>query len=140
MMLTDDQRRFLDRCRIGRLATADRTGRPHAVPVCFVVHDEALYITIDEKPKRRGVMPRRLRNLMENPAVAVIVDHYEEDWSGLGWIMLRGRADILGAGEEHDAAQMLLRERYPQYREMNLAPLPVIAVRIARVTAWGRLA
>lgn len=138
-MLTDGQRRFLDRCRVGRLATADRTGRPHVVPVCYAIRDEALYITLDEKPKRQGVAPKRLRNLGENPEAAVIVDHYEEDWSRLGWIMLRGRAEILRGGEEHDAAQMLLRGRYPQYRVMDLRPLAVIALRIARVTAWGEM-
>jgi hypothetical protein len=53
--------------------------------------------------------------------------------------MLRGRADILEAGAEHDAAQELLRARYPQYRAMQLAALPVIAIRIARVANWGDL-
>ena len=139
-MLSDDQRRFLDRNRVGHLATADRVGTPHVVPVCYAVQDSTLYITIDEKPKKREQSPKRLRNLMENPAAGVIVDHYEEDWSRLGWIMLRGRAEILASGDEHDRAQTLLRVRYPQYGRMNLQPLPVIALRIARVTVWGRLA
>lgn len=138
-MLTDGQRRFLDCCRVGRLATADRTGRPHVVPVCYAIRDEALYITLDEKPKRQGITPKRLRNLAENPEAAVIVDHYDDDWSRLGWIMLRGRAEILRGGEEHDAAQMLLRGRYPQYRMMDLCPLAVIALRISRVTTWGAI-
>lgn len=139
-MLSDDQRRFLDRSRVGRLATADNAGRPHVVPVCYAVHGTTLYITIDEKPKKLERSPKRLRNLTENPAAAVMVDHYEEDWSRLGWIMLRGRAEILTSGGEHDSAQTLLRTRYPQYERMDLQPLPVIALRIARVTTWGRLA
>ncbi|HUC69619.1 MAG TPA: hypothetical protein VMS01_00340, partial [Stellaceae bacterium] len=62
-----------------------------------------------------------------------------EDWTRLGWVMLRGRAEILEAGGEHDAAQELLRMRYPQYRGMQLTELPVIAIRIERVTSWGEL-
>lgn len=71
--------------------------------------------------------------------MAVSVDRWDEDWTRLGWIMLRGEADILSDGPEHDAAQERLRLRYPQYRTMDLAPLPVIAVRIRRVLSWGAL-
>jgi PPOX class probable F420-dependent enzyme len=140
-MLSDDERRFLAQQRIAHLATADRRAVPHVVPVCFAVLEPTLYITIDEKPKRRPPAAlKRLRNIAENPAVAVIVDRYDEDWTRLGWVMLRGRAEILAGGPEHDQAQTLLRERYPQYRAMDLAELPVIALRIGRVTGWGNLA
>lgn len=138
-MLSDVQRRFLERSRVAHLATADRLGVPHLVPVCFCVDGLSVYITVDEKPKRLDVPLKRLRNMMENPAVAVSVDRWDEDWSRLGWVMLRGAADILADGEEHDAAQDRLRARYPQYRAMDLTPLPVIAVRILRVLAWGAL-
>lgn len=136
-MLTEPQRRFLDRARVAHLATADARGAPHLVPVCFVVDATALYITVDEKPKRTDIRLKRLRNIQENPAVAVTVDRWNEDWSRLGWIMLRGRADILEGGDEHTSAQALLREKYPQYRTMAIETLPVIAMRIARVLAWG---
>jgi hypothetical protein len=53
--------------------------------------------------------------------------------------MLRGPAEVLADGAEHDRAQALLRSRYPQYQRMELAGLPVIAVRIERVTSWGDL-
>jgi hypothetical protein len=69
----------------------------------------------------------------------VTVDRWDEDWTRLAWVMLRGRAEILAAGAEHDAAQAGLRQRYPQYRSMDLMPLPVIALRIARVLSWGAL-
>src|SRR5215470_2419500 len=88
-MLSEDQARFLASCRVGHLATADARGIPHLVPVCFVVSESSLYITIDQKPKGD---PRAL-----------------------------------------------LRERYPQYRVMELADLPVIAIRVHRVTSWGNL-
>jgi PPOX class probable F420-dependent enzyme len=138
-MLTDAQRRFLDHARVAHLATADRRGAPHVVPVCFCVNAGELYITIDEKPKHTGGPLKRLLNIQENPAVAVTVDRWDEDWTRLAWVMLRGTATILANGEQHDRAQAMLRLRYDQYRSMNLTALPVIAVRIERVTAWGAL-
>jgi PPOX class probable F420-dependent enzyme len=138
-MLTDAQRRFLDQVRVAHLATAGRDGAPHLVPVCFCVEENSLYITVDEKPKRTDLPLRRIRNIQENPAVAVTVDRWDEDWTRLGWVMLRGAADILADGTEHDRAQAQLCLRYPQYRAMNLVALPVIAVRIRRVLSWGFL-
>jgi PPOX class probable F420-dependent enzyme len=139
-MLSDGERRFLAHRRIAHLATADSRGIPHVVPVCFVVLESTLYITIDEKPKRRpGTALKRLRNIVENPVVAVVVDRYDEDWSLLGWVMLHGHAEILTDGTEHNAAQALLRSRYRQLNAMQIAQHPVIAVRIERTTSWGNL-
>jgi len=138
---TAAQAAFVAAQRVGRLATADAAGDPHVVPVCFAMSDGALYVTIDEKPKRVSARPlKRLRNLMDNPSAAFVVDRYDEDWARLGWVMLRGPTEILSNGAEHDRAQTLLRERYPQYRAMQLKELPVIALRIERVTSWGNLA
>ena len=138
-VITDAARAFCERARVARLATADAKGVPYLVPVCFAIVGNSLYITIDEKPKRTDVPLKRLRNILENPEVAITVDRWDEDWTRLAWVMLRGRAEILPDGDEHDRAQARLRERYPQYRSMDLAPLPVIALRIARVTTWGDL-
>lgn len=135
------ERRFLDYHRVARLATADRDGTPHVVPVCFAIAGGSLYITVDEKPKRQPAgRLKRLSNIAENPAAAVVVDRYDEDWSLLGWVMLRGPADILTGGPEHDGAQALLRARYPQLRPMRIEPHPAIALRIQRTTSWGNLA
>lgn len=139
-MLSTGQQRFLETQRVARLATADSHGAPHVVPVCFALAGGTLYVTIDEKPKRRtGPSLKRLRNIAENPAVAVVADRYDEDWARLGWVMLQGRADILSAGSEHARAQVLLRARYPQLGAMNIEALPVIAVRVERVVSWGDL-
>jgi PPOX class probable F420-dependent enzyme len=139
-MLTEAQRRFLGAHRVARFASADARGAPHVLPVCFALLGDSVYFTIDEKPKRSGA-PRlkRLRNIAVNPRVALVVDRYEEDWTRLGWVMLRGHAEVLDAGEEHHAAQRALRERYAQYRTMHLEALPVVAIRIERVSAWGNL-
>ncbi len=130
---------FLEASRVGHLATADAGAAPHVVPVCFAFTDSTLYITIDAKPKSNAAGLKRLRNIMANPQAAFIADHYHEDWSRLGWVMLRGGAEILDAGAEHDRAQALLRARYVQYRTMPIEALPVIALRVARVTTWGNL-
>ena len=108
-MLSAPARDFLGRTRVGHLATADQRGAPHVVPVCFAVEDDNLYITIDRKPKGDPRALKRLRNLAENPAAAVVVDRWDEDWIRLGWVMLRGAGEILDDGAEHDRAQALLR-------------------------------
>jgi PPOX class probable F420-dependent enzyme len=138
-ILTDAARAFCERARVARLATADAKGAPHLVPVCYAIAGESLYVNNYEKPKRTDIPLKRLRNIAENPEIAVTVDRWDEDWRRLAWVMLRGRAEILVDGDEHDQAQARLRERYPQYRAMDLAPLPVIAMRIARASAWGNL-
>ncbi|HYU13805.1 MAG TPA: TIGR03668 family PPOX class F420-dependent oxidoreductase [Stellaceae bacterium] len=138
-MLNEQQRQFLETSRVGHLATADAEGAPQVVPVCYAVAEQTLYITIDEKPKRQDIPLKRVRNILENPKTGFVVDRYDEDWRRLGWVMLRGDAEILHDGPEHDRAQALLTARYPQYRAMNLAGLPVIALRIARATSWGDL-
>ena len=141
--LSDPQCRFVEAGRVGHLATADRAGVPHVIPVCYALAGESVYIAIDEKPKRRDVPLKRVRNILENPRFSFVVDRWDEDWTRLGWVMLRGPAEILGTGPEHalehDRAQTLLRERYKQYRAMALEDLPVLALRIARATGWGNL-
>ena len=139
-MLTDDQRRFLVGQRVARLATADAGGRPHVIPICFAVQENTVYFTIDEKPKTKSGVPlKRLSNIRENPRVALVVDRYDEDWSRLGWVMIRGRAEVLDSGVEHDRAQESLRARYRQLAAMNIEALPVVAIRIERATSWGNL-
>jgi len=136
-MLSPTEKLLLERKRVGHLGTVDEGGRPHVVPVCYAVAGATLYITIDGKPKRQDRPLRRLRNITGNPQVMVTVDHYDEDWSRLAWVMLSGRAEILIDGVEHDAAQALLVARYPQLTAMRIADLPVIALRIAKVGSWA---
>jgi PPOX class probable F420-dependent enzyme len=138
-MLNETQRRFVETRRVGHLATADASAAPYLVPVCFGLAEATLYITIDEKPKRRDVPMKRVRNILENPRAAFLVDRYDEDWTRLGWVMLRGPVEILASGDEHAAAQRMIVARYPQLRAMTIADLPVIALRIAHVASWGDL-
>jgi len=143
-MLTPAQRRFLAACRVAHLATADGAGAPHVVPVCFIVAGDRVFIAIDEKPKRRSdKMLKRLANIAANPKVALVTDHYDDaDWARLGWVMIRGPAEVLEGGADagdQAMAQRLLQERYPQLAAMDLTGLPVIAIQVAQVTSWGDL-
>tara|TARA_B100000029_G_scaffold102541_2_gene92960 strand:- start:845 stop:1276 length:432 start_codon:yes stop_codon:yes gene_type:complete len=139
-MLTDQARGFLNSHRVARFATADPTGQPHVVPICYAVSGNSVYFTIDEKPKQLTDKPlKRIRNLQANPHIALVVDRYEEDWTQLGWVMIQGEAALLGDGEEHKKAQRLLKVRYPQLYGMQISDLPVIAVQIKHVVSWGNL-
>jgi PPOX class probable F420-dependent enzyme len=125
----------MNRHRVGHLATADRKGKPLVVPLCFVCAGKGIYSAVDEKPKNTSRL-RRLHNIRENPQVALLVDHYEEDWSRLSYILAAGTARILRPGKEHSSALRLLRGKYPQYRRMNLKDKPVIKISPLRVAHW----
>lgn len=135
-MLSTSHLAFLMRRRVGHLATADGAGVPHLVPVCFAVGEHALYTPIDEKPKS-GRELKRLSNIRENARVAFLADHYDEDWSRLGWMRIDGRAELLLDGPEFDRARQLLEDRYPQYANMRMPC--IIAIRIERASGWGNL-
>jgi PPOX class probable F420-dependent enzyme len=119
-----------DDARVARLATVDPQGRPHVVPICFALEGEMLYTVVDEKPKRTRSL-QRLRNIEANPGVEVLIDEYDEDWSRLWWVRLRGSARIV----DDPRAVELLSKKYPQYREHPPAG-PVIAVSIDERIEW----
>jgi len=100
--------------RVARLATIDPDGRPHLVPIVFVLDGQRLYSAVDAKPKRSRRL-RRVANARERPDVTVLVDHYEGDWGRLWWVSLRGRARVLDTGEEAERALRLLVDKYEQY-------------------------
>ena len=135
--------REVDRYRVARLATADARGKPLVVPVCFVCGKDSIYSALDEKPKRvTASRLRRVRNILSNPQVCLLVDHYEEDWSRLAYILIEGTAKILTEktegteGTERAEALRLLREKYPQYRAMRLEGRPVIKISPQRLITW----
>jgi PPOX class probable F420-dependent enzyme len=108
----------------------DPRGRPHVVPICFAIEGDVLYTAVDEKPKRTREL-QRLRNIRAHPQVEVLIDHYEDDWSRLWWVRLRGTARIVD--DRH--AMELLAAKYPQYRERPPVG-PVIAVAIEDRAEW----
>lgn len=121
--------------RVARLATADTEGVPHAVPVTFVAENEVLYFAVDHKPKDTWDL-RRLRNIRENPAVTVLVDHYDEDWSALWWARADGHGEVLESGQERDRAVGLLCDKYHQYRDSPPRG-PVVAIRVEQWSGWA---
>ena len=137
-MISAEQQAFLDQARVGRLATADAAGKPHVIPVCYACDGVSLYIALDAKPKR--VAPERLkrvRNILANPQVALVVDHYAEDWNELAYLLINGRAELLPpASAEHGQAVALLRARYTQYNTMPIHEQPIIAIRPESLVEW----
>jgi coenzyme F420-0:L-glutamate ligase / coenzyme F420-1:gamma-L-glutamate ligase len=140
-VLGEDQAAFLVRQRVARLATSDSAGKPHAVPVCFALARASVYAALDEKPKDVPVTRlKRVRNILENPEVALIADRYTEEWDLLAFVMVRGRAELLYPDtEEHAAAVRLLRGKYHQYETMRIEENPVIAIRPEGAASWGAL-
>jgi PPOX class probable F420-dependent enzyme len=124
----------LAQARVARLATTDPDGRPHLVPIVFALDGDTLYSAVDSKPKRSRTL-RRIENARARPDVTVLVDHYEDDWSRLWWIRLRGRARVLDAGEERERALGLLAEKYAQYR-VDPPGGAVLAVDVTEVLTW----
>ncbi|HEX2740813.1 MAG TPA: TIGR03668 family PPOX class F420-dependent oxidoreductase, partial [Rubrobacter sp.] len=140
-ILNQEQTAFLVRQRVARLATADSSGKPHAVPVCFAIAPPSVYIALDEKPKDvPAIRLKRVRNIIENPDVVLVADRYAEDWSLLAFVMVRGRAELLDPDTmEHSAAVRLLRGKYHQYEAMKIEENPVIAIRPEKAASWGAL-
>ena len=137
---TGEATAFVAAARAGRLATIRHDGSPHIVPLCFCFDGAAFFSVIDRKPKR--VEPeelQRVRNILERPQVTLLVDRYSEDWSRLGFVMVYGQARLLRDGKLRDRAIELLREKYSQYREMDLEGRPVIQMVPQRVVSWGNL-
>jgi PPOX class probable F420-dependent enzyme len=94
-----------------------------------------IYFAVDHKPKRTNHL-KRLDNIAANPAVAVLVQHYEHDWRRLWWVRVDGTARVLDAGERSARAVELLIDRYPQYRDRPPEG-PVVEVAIGRITGWA---
>ena len=130
------------KARVARMATVDRDGRPHVVPVCFAYDGHAFYTALDLKPKR--VSPQtlaRVRHIRANPNVALLLDDYREDWGRLWYIMVRGTARLLHNDEqEQRRAHGLLKDKYPQYAA-GLLPdeAPIIQIVPSRIIPWGKL-
>lgn len=145
--LPAEQRAFLASARRATLATIAPDGRPRLVPICFALDPEQplLYTPIDEKPKRRGdpLELARVRDVLADPRVSILVDRWDEDWAQLAWLRCHGTASIVEPADadvaEHALAVAGLRTKYAQYADHRLEQRPIIRVVIERCTAWGAL-
>jgi PPOX class probable F420-dependent enzyme len=144
LTLTTAQRDRLAGARRAVLATISPDGRPRLVPICFVVDAvrPVLWSALDEKPKRAADVHdlARVRDLVRDPRVTVLVDTWDEDWSRLAWLRCDGNASLVEAGgggsPERAAVVMALRAKYPQYASHDLATRPLIRIRLERAVIW----
>lgn len=131
---------YLAAARVAHMATVDESGMPTVSPICYFLHRDRLYTPIDEKPKRvPAAQLKRVRNLLAHPSMAVVVDTWSEDWSRLGWVMLRGVGSVLEPASDYPDILVGLRAKYRQYRNMDLETRPLIQMEIRSVRQWGRL-
>jgi PPOX class probable F420-dependent enzyme len=142
---TNSTTTIINKARVARLATVDLECMPHLVPVVFVFDSDGgfYFIPIDEKTKRsRPENLKRVRNIKENPNVALLIDEYKEDWTKLYFIMIQGKASIIGGEKlEQDEipllekAHKLLRNKYPQYQNTGIGKY-IIMITPQKVIAW----
>ncbi len=136
--LNEDQIGWLRIASVAHLATADASGAPHVIPVCYTFDGRHICSVLDRKPKSVGLTRlRRVRNIRENPRVSFVLDHYEDDWQRLGYLLVTGSAELLVDGDDRVNAVRLLREKYPQYRMMDVDDNPVIRITPDRIICWG---
>lgn len=128
-------REKLGAARSAYLATTGLDLAPHIVPITFAVLGDQVVTGIDQKPKTTAAL-RRLRNIAENPRVAILCDHYSDDWDRLWWVRVDGMADVVHDGPAWHEGIAALAARYPQYSE---APPqgPLIRIATTRWTGWA---
>jgi PPOX class probable F420-dependent enzyme len=134
----EEARARLSGARVARLATVGLDGQPHVVPVTFAVDGDLIYTSADHKPKRTFNL-KRLRNIRENPRVALLADQYSEDWEALWWVRVDGSAKIIEDSQAAAHPIDVLVERYEQYRHHRPAG-PVIIITVDRWTGWSAAA
>jgi PPOX class probable F420-dependent enzyme len=116
--------------RVARLALLDEEDLPRVLPVTFAVWEGALWSAIDHKPKRTAE-PARVRRLRRRPDAALLVDHYDDDWSRLAWVELRGPVTVEPLGPALEA----LVGKYPQYAQQRPQG-PLLRLEPQRCTWW----
>jgi PPOX class probable F420-dependent enzyme len=137
MALAEWQLALMSTQRVAHLATIGASGQPSVLPVVYAFDGEQIFIPLDGKPKRVDVRQlRRVRDIIDHPQVSLVIDQYDEDWSQLAWVQIRGMAGLLEAGTIYEQALLLLSNRYPQYESMPLVGQPLIAIRPIEVRSW----
>jgi PPOX class probable F420-dependent enzyme len=135
---------IIDKARVARLATIDSECKPHLIPVVFVFGNDCYYIPIDEKTKQsRPEKLKRAKNIQQNPNVALLIDEYNEDWTKLYFIMIQGKASIIGGKELEqqnellllEKAHKLLSDKYLQYQKIGIGDF-VIMIIPQKVITW----
>jgi PPOX class probable F420-dependent enzyme len=137
MEIAEMRRRFTA-ARVARLATVRPDGRPHVVPVCFAIDGDRVVSVVDDKPKRSAELAR-LANVRAQPAVSLLVDEYDDDWSHLWWVRVDGTAAVVDSGADHERAAALLATKYAQYAHYrdDRPPGAALVVTVERWSGWS---
>ncbi|MGH2699463.1 MAG: pyridoxamine 5'-phosphate oxidase family protein [Actinomycetota bacterium] len=130
--LPDPLRALLERARRGVMTTLDSEGGGHSVPVVFAVVGNELVSPIDHKPKTGRILAR-VKNLERDQRATLLVDHWDEDWTRLAWVMVRARA-VVDSDPPADLVRSL-NARYPQYAPDEHHDA-LIRLRPTRLTWW----
>jgi len=133
--VTVEPRVLVEAARVARLATVGPDGRPHLVPICFVLLGDTVYSAVDHKPKRSTRL-RRLANIRATGHASVLVDEYREDWRQLWWVRLDGSARVVDDPAEAARAVAALAGKYEQYARQPPAG-PVLVVTVTRWSGWS---
>jgi PPOX class probable F420-dependent enzyme len=128
------ERELLEGARVAHLGLVDARDRPRVLPVTFAVAAGSIWSAIDDKPKRAGIEPARVRYLRRRPHAAVTVDRYDDEWSRLAWIQVLGVVSILELAVAREGIAAL-GAKYPQYRERQ-PPGPVLRLDPRRTISW----
>jgi len=129
-------RRRVAQARVGRLATVGADGQPHLVPVCFATTGDRLVTAVDNKPKTTTAL-KRLDNVLANPAVSLLVDHFEEDWALLWWVRVDGQARVVEESAELDTLLEPLHAKYRGHYGLRPPRGPAIVVDLRRWVGWS---
>jgi PPOX class probable F420-dependent enzyme len=132
--LEDWERELLERARVAHLGFLDDRDRPRVLPVTFAVAEGSIWTAIDDKPKRPGTEPARVRYLRRRPQAAITVDHYDDEWSRLAWVQVLGTVSILEPAAAREGIHAL-SEKYAQYRERP-PPGPALRLDPSRAISW----
>ena len=129
-----EARALFGSARVARLATVRPDGAPHLVPICFALDGDAIYTAVDAKPKRTSELAR-LANIAAEPRVALLADHYEDDWTRVWWVRVDGDAGVVTEAAERARALAALASAYPQYAAAPPAGA-VVAIAPRRWSGW----
>jgi PPOX class probable F420-dependent enzyme len=132
---TAELRRRFASSAVARLATVRPDGAPHVVPLVFALVESTVYSAVDAKPKRTSAL-QRLANVRVEPRCALLVDHYEDDWSRLWWVRADGTAAVVDQPPAAHPGLAALAERHPQYREQPPAG-PLLVVTVQQWSGWS---
>jgi PPOX class probable F420-dependent enzyme len=112
----------------GVLATVHPERGVDAVPVVFAVHGDRVLLPVDTVKAKSTTRLQRLVNLAADRRCAVLVDHYDEDWSRLWWVRVHGTATVVDGRDDALA-------RFPPYREPGAVAATIVVVP-GVVTGW----